>query len=47
MDCNMTNGAYRCEKPYQHDGPHACYVMGGKATWEHMYDEMKTTRVKL
>ena len=48
MKCNESNGTYRCEKPYRHTGPHACYVLGGKATWaQHMYDEMKITRVKL
>ena len=47
MKCNESNGTYCCQKPYRHNGPHACYVLGGKATWAHMYDEMKITRVKL
>ena len=48
MKCNESNGTYRCEKPANHTGPHACYVLGGKATWaQHMYDEVKFTRVKL
>ena len=47
MKCHESNGTYRCEKPYQHDGPHACYVMSGKATWAHMYDGARITRVKL
>ena len=47
MKCDAHTGTYRCEKPANHTGPHACYVLGGKATWEHMYDELKTTRVKL
>lgn len=47
MDCNMTNGTYRCTKPARHIGPHACYVLGSLATWGHMYDEVKFTRVKL
>ena len=47
MKCNESNGIYYCQKPYRHNGPHACYVLGGKVTWAHLYDKMKITRVEL
>ena len=47
MKCDSSTGTYRCEKPANHTGPHTGYVLGDKATWGHMYDEMKITRVKL
>ena len=47
--CNARNvdSPNRCEKPANHTGPHACYVLGGKVTWAHLYDKMKITRVEL
>ena len=47
MKCDSPTGTYRCEKPANHTGPHACYVLGGKVTWAHMYGPTTRTMVKL
>ena len=47
MKCDSPIGTYRCERPANHTGSHACHVLGGKATWADMYDKIKITRVKL
>lgn len=37
MKCDSPIGTYRCERPANHTGPHACYVLGGKVMWTEMY----------
>ena len=47
MKCDSPTGTYRGEKPTNHIGKHAAYILGSKVMWTEMYGPATRMMVKL